>query len=95
MPISMDEEGGHHRQWHLEKSVSISHIISTLLIAGSVFVYIGKIDTRIALLEQAQTQQKSVDLRQDSDQAEAFREFRDSMKAIGLKLDRIIERNQK
>lgn len=83
----------HRRQWHLEKSVSISHIISTLMIAGTVFVYIGRMDTRIALLEQSNNQQASVDQRQDMERNESFREFRENMKLINDKLDRLIERN--
>lgn len=83
----------HRRQWHLEKSVSISHIVSTLVIAGTVFAYIGKMDTRIALLEQSNNQQASVDQRQDAERNESFREFRENMKLINDKLDRLIERN--
>ena len=79
------------RQWHLEKSVSISHIISTIAIAGSMFVYIGKMDTRIALLEQSNQQQAHTDQRQDAERSESLREIRENMKAISEKLDRLIE----
>ena len=89
----MAEERG--RQWHLEKSVSISHIISTLVIAGSMFIYIGKMDTRIALLEQSTQQQSHTDQRQDYERSEAFKEFKEGMKAINEKLDRLIERQVK
>lgn len=83
----------HRRQWHLEKSVSISHIISTIAIAGSLAVYIGKMDTRIALLEQASQQQANIDRRQDSERSDALREVKDAVKGINDKLDRLIERN--
>lgn len=83
------------RSWHLEKTVSISHIISTIAIAGSMFVYINKMDTRIALLEQQSHQQAQIDQRQDIAQSDAVREVRENMKAINEKLDRLIERRIK
>ena len=39
------------RGWHLDKTVSVSHILTTLAIAGSVFVWASKIEQRIVIVE--------------------------------------------
>lgn len=39
------------RGWHLDKTVSVSHILTTLAIAGSVFVWASKMEQRIVVLE--------------------------------------------
>lgn len=39
------------RGWHLDKTVSISHLITTLTIAGSVFVWASNMEQRIVVLE--------------------------------------------
>jgi hypothetical protein len=46
-------EGEERRQqsWHLEKSISIGHIITTLTVAASVFLWASNTETRITLLE--------------------------------------------
>lgn len=37
--------------WHLKKEVSIGHLLTTLVITVTAILYLGKIETRIALLE--------------------------------------------
>lgn len=39
------------RGWHLDKTVSISHLMTTLTIAGSVFIWASKMEQRIVVLE--------------------------------------------
>lgn len=80
------------RQWHLDKSVSVAHIISTLVIAGSAWMYIANMEKRIALLEQAVQNQKEVDNKQDFERAKAFEILRVDVREVNAKLDRLIER---
>jgi len=79
-------------KWHLDKSVSVAHIISTLVIAFSAWMYIANMEKRIALLEQAITSQKEVDIRQDMERAKLFETLRVDVKDVSAKLDRLIER---
>jgi len=72
--------------WHLEKKVSISHIVSTLILAGSIFAWAGHMDKRLALLEQNDNRQDVTMLRQQQDIKEQFN-------VIIRKIDKIIDRD--
>jgi len=50
-------EGEERRQqsWHLEKSISIGHIITTLTVSMSVLVWASNTETRITVLESEAT----------------------------------------
>lgn len=39
------------RHWHLEKTVSVGHIATTVAVAGSVFIWALQMDTRVAIVE--------------------------------------------
>lgn len=80
------------KQWHLDKSVSVAHILSTLVIAGSAYGYIANMEKRIALLEQAVSNQHETDRRQDMERAKVFETLREDIKGVNNKLDRLIER---
>ena len=80
------------RSWHLDKTVSIGHILSTLIIALSVFSWAMAIDKRVE-----QNAQKIVFLEKNhkrlEDRFDATRnEIRQDLRAIHTKLDRLIER---
>jgi hypothetical protein len=70
--------------WHLSKSVSLSHIISTLVIALSLFAWGNKMDVRVSLLEQ-----KDMVNERNADRIEA------KVDALNSKIDRLIEFNQR
>lgn len=44
----MDKKDGH---WHLDKRVSLSHIVTTAIALVGVFWWAGEVETRIAVLE--------------------------------------------
>ena len=80
------------REWHLDKTVSVGHIISTLVIAMSVFSWALAIDKRVE-----QNAQNIKFLTQNhkrlENHVEATRnEIRQDLRAINAKLDRLIER---
>lgn len=39
------------RAWHLDKTISVSHLLTTVAIAGSVFVWASKMEQRLSVLE--------------------------------------------
>lgn len=50
------------RHWHLDKTLNVSHLLTTIVIAGSLFAYANNMDRRVAILEekmQAQAMQNS------------------------------------
>jgi hypothetical protein len=81
--------------WHFKREIQLGHIVTTLTIAVSVVMYVGKQDQRIALIEQQLKQQAERDQRQDTDAANALRLVREDLKALAEKLDRIYERTGK
>lgn len=87
-----DSQNPERKQWHLDKSVSVAHILSTIVLAGSAYGYIANMEKRIALLEQAVQNQHEVDRRQDAERAKLFESLRVDVKEVSAKLDRLIER---
>ena len=83
------------RQWHLDKTVSIGHIISTLIIALSVFSWAMVIEKRIEQNAQSikflTQNQKRIESHVDSTR----QEIRQDLQAINSKLDRLIERQMR
>lgn len=39
------------RGWHLDKTLSVSHLLTTVAIAGSIFIWASKMEQRILVLE--------------------------------------------
>ncbi len=82
--------------WHLEKKVSVGHLVTTGMIAVSAMLYVNRMEHRISLLEQRvelsekqyQDSINALQHRVESDRQENRAEFRD----IRSKLDRILER---
>lgn len=79
-------------QWHLEKSVSITHLFSTIAAIATLVVLGSKFDTRVTLLEQQTAAQHAVDTRQDKETDDFKHVVREDYRAIDDKLQRLIER---
>lgn len=45
------QEDNRRRHWHLEKSISVGHIITTIAIAGSVLTWAMRMDSRVSVIE--------------------------------------------
>ena len=58
------------RHWHLDKTLNVSHLLTTLVIAGSLFAYANNMDRRVAILEEkmqaqaVQNQQSAADVKE-------------------------------
>lgn len=85
------QDGG----WHLKREVQLGHIITTCTVLFSVIWYAGKLEQRIALVEQSQMQvtlaQKERDDRQDNLASDALAMLRQQLDRLEQKLDRVIE----
>lgn len=77
--------------WHLKKEIQLGHIITTLTVAVSAVVYVGKVEQRVAVLEDARAEQLRRDARQDETTTQALNALRTQLERIDGKLDRIIE----
>lgn len=58
------------RHWHLDKTLNVSHLLTTVVIAGSLFAYANNMDRRVAVLEEkmqaqaVQNQQSAADVKE-------------------------------
>lgn len=78
--------------WHLKKELQLGHIITTLSVAASVIWYAGKIEQRIALVEQQVMAQREMMIAADKTAIDAVIALRSHLDRIDAKLDRLVER---
>lgn len=78
-------------QWHINRGVQISHLFTTMAVAFSVIWYAGKLEQRVALVEQTIVAQRERDMVQDSAAAQAYLQTQKQLERIDAKLDRLIE----
>lgn len=83
---------GDDGRWHLKREIQIGHIITTLTVAVSVVVYVGKIEQRLAVAESQIAAQRERDERQDKVLAEAMARLGAQLERLDGKLDRLVER---
>lgn len=77
--------------WHIKREVQLSHLAATLSVVFSVIWYAGKLEQRIALVEQAVVMQRDRDTSQDQAVNLANDQLRRQLDRIDAKLDRLIE----
>lgn len=76
------------REWHLDKSLSVGHILTTVMILGALSIQYAQFTARLAVLEAGYSQlgnqlgelldnQRRVDARQDLEIAETKKDIRD------------------
>jgi hypothetical protein len=70
-------------RWHLKKEIQITHVVSTLLLVGSVFVYVSKVEQRLTVVETQLIGQREAAVIQ-----------RAQLERMDAKLDRLIERSK-
>jgi cell division protein FtsB len=70
-------------RWHLKKEIQLTHVISTLLLVGSVFVYVSKVEQRLTVVETQLLAQREATIIQ-----------RAQLERMDAKLDRLIERTK-
>ena len=83
---------GDDGRWHLKREIQIGHIITTLTVAVSVVIYVGKIEQRLAVVESQIATQRERDERQDRVLAEALMRLGAQLDRLDGKLDRLAER---
>ena len=79
----MNPQNEQPERWHLKKEIQITHVIATLALVGSVFVYVSKVDQRLTIVETQLTAQREASVIQ-----------RAQLERMDAKLDRLIERSK-
>ena len=80
------------KEWHLDKTLSISHIISTVAIALSAFAWAMAIEKKIEQNTQRLIFLEAVEKRLEDRVDRTRDELKQDLRAIDSKLDRLIER---
>lgn len=78
--------------WHLDKRLNVGHLLTTIVIAGSMFMWASNMESRIATIT---ADVENIESNQ-ANQTEALRReisyLRGSVDKLNDKLDRLIER---
>jgi len=91
MPMKPDNE---RRAWHLDKTISVGHLLSTVVIAISVFSWASAVDRRVEQNAQA-IKYLSKEQTEGQNRLDALRsEIKTDLRSINAKLDRLIERQR-
>jgi hypothetical protein len=88
------------REWHLDKSLSVGHILTTLLILGALSVQYAQFTARLAVLEtnyqvvgqqigQVLDNQRRVDIRQDQEIRVVKEEINKNLERLADRLDEL------
>lgn len=80
--------------WHVEKTVSVGHIITTLSIGVSVIWWASTVETRIAVNTQKIAASEAMIKRQDDSVGVIRQEMRADFDKLNNKIDRLIERGR-
>ena len=89
----MEERRG-NGGWHLSKSMSVSHIIGTLMIAVGFFAYITDIEKE-TVVNQMDIRSLAARMdRSDARNSEQFGEIKDMLKSLSVKIDSLGRRER-
>lgn len=75
------------RSWHLEKSVSIGHIITTIAVMGSFIAWAMKQENRMATIESATKQNTAAIESEKADRKDLKNEIRSELREIRALLE--------
>lgn len=84
-----------NKDWHLDRRLQITHILSTLAMGVGAIMYVGDIRKDVEVLKSQKVEQVLQDQRQDAAMVEIKRETSVQLDKIDQKLDRLIERRTK
>ncbi len=81
------------RSWHLDRRVSVGHIVTTLAVAVSLVVWLNDIDKRISVLEEIAQQHAERFDRTDKRWEQELINLRRMLERIEDKIDRKADRD--
>lgn len=84
-PVEQDR-----RHWHLDKTLSVSHLLTTLVIAGSLFAYANNMDRRVAILEEKMQVQEQENSRSAAEVRELAADVKHELRLLRTELMRMM-----
>ena len=81
--------------WHVSKSISVWHIIGTLMIAVGFFAYLSNIEKETVVNQMDIRSLASRMDRSDARNSEQFGEIKDMLKSLSVKIDNLGHRRER
>ena len=82
------------RHWHLDKTLNVSHLLTTVVIAGSLFAYANNMDRRVAILEEKMQVQAQENARSGAEVRELAADVKHELRLLRTELMRLIASKQ-
>lgn len=80
------------RRWHIDRSIQLGHVVTTLTVAISAVVYLQKLEQRVALSEQEIRHLAAKDVDHEQALLRVAAELNRRLDRIEAKLDSLAER---
>lgn len=78
------------RHWHLDKTLNVSHLLTTVVIAGSLFAYANNMDRRVAVLEEKMQVQANENKRASEEVKELASDVKHELRLLRTELLRLM-----
>ncbi|MCB5226213.1 hypothetical protein JAO78_005225 [Alishewanella sp. 16-MA] len=88
-------ESTNERSWHLDKTISVGHLVSTVIIAVSIFSWAVTLDKRVEQNSISISHIKEQQMAEQRRAQELRQEIKQDLRDINAKLDRMIESQAK
>lgn len=82
------------RHWHLDKTLNVSHLLTTVVIAGSLFAYANNMDRRVAILEEKMQVQAQENMRSGAEVRELAADVKHELRLLRTELMRLMASKQ-
>ena len=78
------------RHWHLDKTLNVSHLLTTIVIAGSLFAYANNMDRRVAILEEKMQTQATQNSQAQAEVKELAADVKHELRLLRQELLRLV-----
>lgn len=85
-------EGDDRRRWHIDRTVNIGHLLTTVAMLASLLVVLARFDTRLTLIEMHIETQRETNKRHEKTDDDLQRSIKEAIDRLELKLDKALER---
>lgn len=79
-------------QWHFDKRINVGEVLTTIALAGSVFIWLSSVESRVATLTTQVDSIKESQVAQTESIRREMTYLRGSIDKLNDKLDRLIEK---
>lgn len=76
--------------WHLDRTVNLGHLLTTITVVTGLFVWGAKMDTRVSILESVSVAQMRTNEAHEATDRELRLSIKEGLEGINAKLDKII-----